>query len=230
MKAFLLAAGFGKRLQPLTLECPKPLIQVGQHPLIVHHLLKLADAGIKQVAINSHWLAEKMQSELGDGSRWQMEITWFHEPELLETGGGLYNAREWLGDEPFLLASADLYSDLDYRHLAGHKLADLDAHLVLVPNPAHNPRGDFVLQDHHIANFAQGEKPAGLALTYSGLAVINGAWVRSWKPAQPRFPLVEYLWKSADQNRLSGEKYEGLWTDVGTPERLHRLRQELQSC
>ncbi len=227
MKAFLLAAGLGKRLRPLTLQQPKPLIEVGGCSLVEHHLLKLKLAGICEVVINTHWLAEELRQRLGDGSSYGVDIHWSHEPELLETGGGIYKARDMLGEAPFLLASADIYSELDYRQLLQTSVPPEGAHLVLVPNPEHNPGGDFELQAGQVRRKGVG----GACATYSGIAMVSGAWVQQWQPATDAFPLVDPFWQAADAGQLTGQLYEGCWTDVGTPQRLHSLRAKLAaSC
>ena len=113
MKAMLLAAGFGKRLRPITDTTPKPLLEVGGKSLIEHQLERLREAGIQDVVINLHHLGDQIQSRLGDGAGLGINISYSLEPELLETGGGIKKALPLLGDSPFLVTSADTYLDFD---------------------------------------------------------------------------------------------------------------------
>lgn len=145
MKAFLLAAGMGTRLRPMTETCPKPLIDVAGKPLIVHHIEKLVAAGVVDIVINLYWLGNLIEQALGDGSQYGATIRYSYEEQLLETGGGLRHAKYLLGTEPFILVSADVYTEYRFEHLVNHPMGDRLAHLVMVDNPQHKPKGDFTL-------------------------------------------------------------------------------------
>ncbi len=156
MKAMVLAAGRGERMRPLTLDRPKPLLEVAGLPLIVHHLHALAMAGFREVVINVSWLGGQIRAALGDGSRYNVRIEYSDEgPEPLETGGGIYRALPLLGPAPFLVLNGDVWTDYPYAKLRGSLRPHDLAQLVLVPNPAHNLRGDFVLSEGRIVEPAR---------------------------------------------------------------------------
>ena len=151
MKAMLLAAGRGERLRPITDSLPKPLVRVRGRPLIAWHLAALARAGVREVVINVSWLGEQLRAALGDGRDYGVTITWSDEgPVPLETGGGIFRVVPLLGPEPFLVVNADIWTDIDFARV---KLEpDAHAHLVLIPNPPHHPRGDFGLEGDVVVN------------------------------------------------------------------------------
>ena len=221
MKAMLLAAGRGERMRPLTDRCPKPLLPVRGQPLIAWHLRALARSGVHEVVINLSWLGAMIREALGTGEAHGVHIHYSDEGEPpLETGGGIFRALPLLGAEPFLLVNGDVFTDVD---LAGLRLpAGSLAHLVLVPNPPHNPRGDFDLQGGRI-----GEAPAD-RLTYSGVGLLDPALLAGAAPG--RFPLLPWLQKARSAGRLTGQRHDGYWLDVGTPERLHDLERHLSMC
>ena len=145
MKAMILAAGRGERMRPLTDNLPKPLLPVAGKPLIVHHIERLATAGYRQIVINHAYLGEMIEACLGRGNPWGVEITYSAEGHALETGGGIFKALPLLGRSPFLVMNGDIWCDFELTSLT---LAENDlAHLVMVPNPQHNPEGDFHLAD-----------------------------------------------------------------------------------
>ena len=222
MRAMILAAGRGERMRPLTLARPKPLLEAGGAPLIVHHLRALAAAGFEDVVINLSWLGIQVREALGDGSRYGLRIHYSDEgPEPLETGGGIFRALPLLGEGPFLVLNGDVWTDLDWAGLR-ERLAHGDlAHLVLVPNPAHNPRGDFVLERGRIVE-REGER-----LTFSGAGVYRAALFDGCTDGV--FKLAPLLRAAARAGRVSGELHEGAWLDIGTPERLAELDARLRS-
>lgn len=222
MKAMVLAAGRGERMRPLTLERPKPLLEVGGLPLIVHHLHALAMAGFRDVVVNLSWLGPQIRSALGDGSRYNVRLAYSDEgPEPLETGGGIFRALPLLGPAPFLVLNGDVWTDYPYAKLRESlRPADL-AHLVLVPNPAHNPNGDFVLRAGRIV-----EEP-GDRLTFSGVGVYRPELFAGCEDGI--FKLAPLLRKAARDGRVSGEMHDGEWLDIGTPQRLAELDQRLRS-
>lgn len=218
MKAMILAAGLGKRMRPLTDTCPKPLLPVAGKPLIVHHLERLNQAGIKEVVINVSYRAEQIITALGDGAAHQMRIHWSHEATPLETGGGIQKALPLLGDKPFLLINGDVWCD-NLPTLNTLYNDDL-AHLVLVDNPDHHLNGDFALYQGRVEN--QGAK----RLTFSGISLIHPALVAN-EPSGA-FSLAPLLRQAIAAKRVSGEHFTDYWVDVGTPARLNELEQHLQ--
>ncbi len=228
MKALIFAAGLGERMRPLTDHTPKPLLRAGGKPLIVWHLEKLAAMGIRDVVINISWLAGQFPQVLGDGERWGLRLHWSHEgPAPLETGGGMLHARPLLGEEPFLLVNGDVWTDYDFTRLPAEP-AGL-AHLVLVDPPVHKAHGDFALHDD---GTVRTEGPR--RLTYAGLGVYRPALLDDWRAVigdaagePPRFMLAPLLRARMPEGAITGEHWDGRWTDVGTPERLAELEATL---
>lgn len=211
MRAMILAAGKGERMRPLTLQTPKPLIPVAGVPLIEYHLRALARAGFADVVINHAWLGEKIEAYLGGGAQFGVRIQYSREAQPLETGGGIFQALKYLGDEPFVVVNGDIWTDYDFSAL-GKPLTGL-AHLVLLDNPPHHPEGDFALQQDRVTL-----PDAANALTYSGIAVLHPQlFAHSFAGA---FKLAPLLRQAIAQGQVSGEHFKGRWVDVGTPERL----------
>lgn len=214
MKAFILAAGRGERMRPLTDHTPKPLLCVRGKPLIEWHLEKLAAAGVREVVLNLGWLGENIKAHLGDGARFGVRMVYSEEGwPALETGGGLHRALPLLGNEPFLLVNGDVFTELPFalRDLQ----ANTHAHLVLVPNPLQHPNGDFCLVNGVVAD-------AEPRLTYSGIALLHPKLFEGCQPGA--FPLAPLLKHAMAAGKVSGERYDGLWSDVGTSERLQALQ------
>jgi N-acetyl-alpha-D-muramate 1-phosphate uridylyltransferase len=210
----LLAAGRGERMRPLTDSVPKPLVPVGGRALIVWHLLALARAGIREVVINLSWLGAQLRDALGDGSKFGVSIAWSDEgPVPLETGGGIFHALRLLGPDPFLVVNADIWTDIDFGRLALEP--DAHAHLVLIPNPPHHPRGDFGLEGDRVVNRETGR------LTYTGVGVYSCEFFAGCTAG--RFPLLPLLNRAIAAGRARGEVHRGEWCDVGTAERLASL-------
>ncbi|MCX7213941.1 MAG: nucleotidyltransferase family protein [Burkholderiales bacterium] len=224
MRTMILAAGRGERMRPLTDTCPKPLLPAGGLPLIGWHLRRLAGAGLRDVVINHAWLGEQIERTLGDGSDWGLSIRYSPEAQALETAGGIVQALPLLGDEPFLVINGDIWCDWNparARTIAA-RLEALDwlAWCVLVDNPDHHPRGDFLLDGGRLAD---GEAPR---LTFSGIGVYRPALFRSVARGT-RAPLAPLLREAAARRRAGAERHDGRWTDVGTPQRLAALDAQL---
>lgn len=220
----ILAAGKGERMRPLTNTCPKPLLTVHDRTLIEHAIDRIKAANIRDIVINVSWLGEKIEQHLGDGSRHGVHIRYSREAgEPLETGAGIAKALPLLtdaGDQPFLLVNADVWCELPLVSLSRALLPGTLAHLVLVPNPAHHSKGDFVLD---AKGSVQGLAANKLAYTYSGISVIHPQLFRRYAPAKEKFPLRDLLVQAIANDEVTGEIYNGVWVDVGTPERLVEL-------
>ena len=211
MKAMILAAGRGERLRPLTDTTPKSLIEVRGQGLLQRHLENVRNAGIEDVVINLGWLGENIRERIGSGSAFGLNVRYSDEgDDVLETGGGIHKALPLLGEQPFLVVNADIYSDMPVPDvvLAEGQLG----HLVMVPSPAYRNGGDFDIEDGLIRN------SDSQALTFSGVAVYRPELFAGCKAG--RFSIVPILREAADAGQLQGSLYEGVWADVGTPERL----------
>jgi len=218
MKAMLLAAGRGERMRPLTDHTPKPLLVVGGKALIAWHLEALARAGVREVIINLSWLGQQIRAAIGSGAQFGLTVCYSEEGSPpLETGGGIFQALPWLGPDPFLVVNGDTFTDIDLAALT--LPAEADALLVLVPNPPQHPRGDFDLQAGRILD--REPRP----LTYSGIGVFSPRLFEGCTGG--RFALLPLLQRAAAAGRLYGRRHEGLWRDIGTPERLAALDREL---
>ncbi|ATZ67199.1 NTP transferase domain-containing protein [Acinetobacter haemolyticus] len=224
MKAMILAAGLGNRMRPLTLHTPKPLLEVGGKPLIVWHIEKLQKVGVTEIVINTAWLGDKLVAALGDGSQFGVTILWSHEGEGLETAGGIINALPLLGDQPFILVNGDVWTTMDFASLLDVKLGTKQAHLVLVDNPPQHLKGDFILSNNMAYTFDQ--EQCGEALTYSGVAVLAPQMFIGLESGKR--PLAPLLKEAMLEQQVSAEKMQGIWVDVGTPERLQQLDQQIQ--
>lgn len=223
--AMILAAGRGKRLQPLTDTCPKPLLPLNGKPLIEYHLEALASAGIQKVVINCAWLPEQFPEKLGDGSRWGMQIHYSFEPEGgLETAGGIICALSELGEQPFILINGDVFTNYPIQKLVESaqrlaKQSEVLGHAVLVPNPAFKETGDFGLVNQKV-------QPQG-DWTFSGMSVLSPKLFANMQ--QGFLPLAPILRDAMSKQLITGEVFEGYWSDVGTIERLTESEQWLQS-
>lgn len=224
MKAMILAAGMGNRMRPLTLHTPKPLLEVGGKPLIVWHIEKLKKIGVQEIVINTAWLGEKLAEALGDGSQFGVKILWSHEGEGLETAGGIIKALPLLGNEPFILVNGDVWTTMDFEPLLNMQLQNDLAHLVLVENPVQHPQGDFTLAANKAYTFEQAR--SGENLTYSGVAVMHPQMFVGLESGKR--PLAPLLKQAMQQEKISAHKLKGVWVDVGTPERLNALDQQIQ--
>jgi len=219
MKAMVLAAGLGTRMGRLTESTPKPLLDVGGESLLGRQLGRLAGAGITDVVVNIARHGRKIRDAIGDGQRFGLRVEYSDEgPEPLETAGGIVKALPMLGDEPFVVANADVLTDFDFAALA---LDGAEGQIVLVPNPAHHARGDFGLDS------AGRVTERGERLTYAGIALLDPRLFAGLRPG-PR-PLKPILDGAIARGTLRGLCHRGLWIDVGTPERLDEARRRVAS-
>lgn len=225
--ALIFAAGLGERMRPLTDRTPKPLLAVRGKPLVVWHLEKLAAIGVHYVVMNTSHLADQFPEALGDGSRWGLRIRYAYEgPAPLETGGGMLNALTLLGPEPFIAINGDIWTDADLSQLPAEPRGV--AHLMLVDNPSHHPKGDFALDQQGVVH-----NDGDARLTFSGIGVYRRELLDNWRDVigdnadanakPPRFKIAPVLRAAINQGAITGTHYRGAWTDVGTPERLASL-------
>ena len=241
--ALVLAAGRGERMRPLTDSTPKPLLQVQGRPLLQWHLQALANAGVSRVVINTAWLGEQIPAYFSDKNgvkpiwdkRKQLSISYSQEGVdfggALETAGGIARALPQLGPV-FWLAAGDVFAPdfvFDSAAVQAFEASHHLAHLWLVPNPAHNPRGDFGLSSQGLALNLPADDPAP-RYTYSTIALLRAElFAPPWcdiPPGNPlgvKAPLAPLLRRAMDNGRVTAAIYTGRWTDVGTPQRLTEL-------
>jgi MurNAc alpha-1-phosphate uridylyltransferase len=225
MKVMILAAGRGERMRPLTDRVPKALVEVAGKPLIVWQIERLVAAGLRDFVINHAHLGAQIEAALGDGTKFGARITWSAEREALETAGGIAYALPLFGDAPFAVVNADVWCDFDGARLAA-AARTLDgrarlAHLVLVPNPPHHPKGDFGLAAERVTR----QEPL---LTFSGLGAYHPA-LFAGLACGVKAPLAPLLQAAIERGAVSGERHDGLWMDVGTPERLREATARVAS-
>ncbi|MEH6467889.1 MAG: nucleotidyltransferase family protein [Porticoccus sp.] len=221
MKAMILAAGFGERLRPLTNDTPKPLLKIGTKPLIQYHVERLASAGVRELVINTSWLGDQIESFLGDGSRFGVSIAWSREVEPLDTGGGIRRALPLLGSDPFLVINGDIWTNYPLALLVEREWPEeIDAHLVLVPNPEHNLKGDFTLDSQRCARYPLENDES---VTFSGMSVMRPEMFALFSSASEKFPIRDVLARSINGGYVTGEIFHDIWWDVGTVERLQAL-------
>ncbi len=214
MKAMILAAGRGERLRPLTDKIPKSLVEVRGHSLLEWHLANVRNAGIEDVVINLGWLGEQIVERVRSGEAFGLNVSYSDERDaVLETGGGIHKALPLLGGRPFLVVNADIYTEMPVPIVS---LSESDmGHLVMVPSPDYRDGGDFDLDDGVISN---GDSQS---LTFSGVSVYRPEFFDNCEAG--RFSIVPMLRAAADSGQLQGSLYTGVWTDVGTPERLEAV-------
>ncbi len=221
MKAMILAAGYGKRMGELTQYTPKPLLEVAGKPLLQYRLEALKQGGMTQVVINHGWLGEQIEAYFTDGRDLGLSITWSREGTPLNTGSGIINALPLLGDEPFILCNADIWTDYMLADLCHQPLGDFLAHLILVDNPEHNKTGDFSLYDGIVCS--EGDA----SLTYSGMALLNPALFTHFI-TQTNVSLGDVLRWAIKNKKVSGSYYNGQWVDIGTAERLQQINSQVK--
>jgi MurNAc alpha-1-phosphate uridylyltransferase len=223
--AMILAAGRGERMRPLSDTTPKPLLAVGGVPLIVRQIRRLAAAGVTDVVINAAHLADRLVDALGDGRAHGIAIRWSREPAPLEAAGGIATALPLLPAGPVLVVSGDLWTAYDYARLLPRARtiaadpAQARVHLVMVPNPAFHPRGDFVLHEGVPGRIGTGPGPTR---TYGNIGLFDTALFRELPRGTP-LKLLPLLLDWIGQGQVTGEPYDGPWENVGTPDDLARI-------
>lgn len=217
----ILAAGRGARLQSLTDEIPKPLIQIENKPLIAHQLLRLSEVGIKDIVINVSYRAKQIIDTLGNGDCYGVNLEYSFEPSPLETGGGICQALHFFGSEPFIVLSADIWTTYPLEKLLKHPLGSTQSHLILVDNPDYHPKGDFHLLPNKLLDLNGSPK-----YTFANLGLYHPELFKDCKPEV--FPLSDILYKQINQRKITGEHYSGKWFNIGTLNELTRLETYLQ--
>ncbi|SFR82027.1 MurNAc alpha-1-phosphate uridylyltransferase [Marinobacter daqiaonensis] len=217
----ILAAGKGERMRPLTLTTPKPLLEAGGAPLIVHHIRKLRAAGLTELVINHAWLGDQIESYLGDGGDYGVTIQYSREDAPLETAGGIIQALPLLTDDDswFLVINGDIWHDLDLTRLSPPTQGK--ALLVLTDNPPHHPGGDFVLQPDGRLEHGEGDR-----LTFTGISLLHASLFEGLNPGHRK--LAPLLREAMAGGEVAGLHHRGQWLDIGTPERLDQLDQLLR--
>ena len=219
MKAMILAAGRGQRLRPLTDKLPKPLVEVQGKPLLQRHIENLISAGFTDVVINVSWLRQQIVSFLEQHNHFNINIQVSDEGDTaLETGGGMYHALPLLGDDAFMVVNGDVYTDFPFAELATLQGNDLVS-LLMVPNPEHNLGGDFSVSAARLRE-KQANQPN---YTYSGIGIYHPQlFAHSTSGAFSVVPLIK---QAIANQHAAAQVYDGLWSDVGTPQRLDALNQ-----
>lgn len=228
-QAMILAAGKGTRLRPLTLETPKPLVEVGGQPLIVWHIKALQAAGVTDITINASWLADKLMTSLGDGTQYGVNLHWsVEDDEPLETAGGIFQALQTgkLKDAPFILVNSDVWTTYDFTKLQNYKLGnDQLAHLLLIDNPTHNNGGDFAINNGLASEQAIAEADK---FTFAGISIMSPRLVDGLVQGQPA-ALAPLLKQAMMKFQITAEVIKDNWIDVGTPERLEQVNEFIKS-
>ncbi len=215
----ILAAGRGERLRPITDTVPKPLVLIGERTLIEHHLVRLSAMGVNHVVINVAHLGEKIMEFLGDGSRFDLKLSYSIEPNrALGTAGGIINALDHFTEQLFLVINSDIFTDCDFSQI---QMPDSSkAHLVLAPNPAHNPNGDYCLTDGHLVQHPS--NPAQTTVTFTGIGLYRKTMFEALDIE--KCGLTQVFDQPIRKGEISGQLHPTLWIDVGNAERLAQAR------
>ncbi len=216
MKAFIFAAGLGSRLKNLTKNLPKPLLKVKGKSLLEWNILKLKSVGFDHILINTHYLADKINQEIGDGKKFDLKISYFHEENLLGTGGALLNAKDSIGNDPFLIISGDLWTDYPFVRLMNFDLANM-AHLILLKNinikdADMNLKNDYIFVDNGLNK-----------LTYSGIGLINPKVFHDKKEIKKLQLWQDLLLPLAEKKEITGEVYNGIALNINSKTDLDTL-------
>ncbi len=235
MKAMVFAAGRGERLRPLTETVPKALVPVAGRPMIDYPLLLLRHYGISEVIINLHHLGEQIEAYLGNGKRFDLDILYSKEPELLDTGGGLLKAKPFLERETFIVINTDVMIDLPLaKSIAFHKSTGATATLVLRPDPHADRFGSMEIDSEgRIHRFLNVGRPPGTGtkLMFTGVQILEPRIFDYMKTEQvgKKFGTTKdtYPQMMVHGERLYGFCFNGFWSDLGTPERIKEAEESL---
>ena len=223
MKGFILSAGFGKRMGALTQRMPKPLIKVGDESLIEHNIQMLKSAGIQDIVINLGYMGHMIEDKLQDGAKYGVKIEYTREDVnegLLDSGGGVKNALPILKDAPFVLVSADIWTDYKLDHILTRAKKHQNV-LCVVSNPEWHSDGDFYCSDEGEIQLNQRENN----VTFAGIGVFCPSFFMGIE--KKRFGLIEAIKKSVEIDACFGVKIEGLWENVGTQRQKEALEEKL---
>jgi len=230
---FILAAGRGQRMMPLTANTPKPLLKIGELSLIEHLITRLANKGFKEFVINIAYLGDHIKRVVGDGNRWGINITFSDEQAqgALETAGGIQYALPLIKSNFFLCVNADIWTDFDFNKLLIGitqlpNTSNFCGAIVMVENPKHNPDGDFCLitKRENLFTTVQHKNMPDAALisyTFSGIGLYSKTAFATVTPGKNALAPLFRQW--IDNNSLFGMVYDGQWSDIGTPERLSEI-------
>lgn len=226
MRAMILAAGRGERMRPLTDAVPKPLLTAGGKSLIAWQIERLVLAGFDELVINVSYRAAQITAALGDGTAFGARISYSEEAEPLESAGGLAKALPQLGERPVLVVAADVYAEFDYRRLVERRAAIArgasgQAHLVLVPNPEFRLGGDYSLSGAGLVGMTGAPR-----WTWAGIGLFDTRLLREI-PIGKKIPLLPFFADWIGRGAVSGELYDGVWDNLGTPEQLRQLDAKL---
>ena len=221
--AMILAAGLGKRMQPLTLTRPKPLVEVGGRRMIDYAVAHLRKAGVRRAVVNVHHLAEQLESWAASQREFDIVIS-DERRELLDTGGGIAKALPQLGSKPFFVLNSDSFW-VDGKTSALERMREawngdlMDSLLLLSPRTSsvgYEGEGDFHLKGE--GRLARRRPPEQAPFVYAGCFVVSPALFH----AAPKGPFsMNLLWDQAQSTgRLFGLRHEGLWFHVGTPDSI----------
>ncbi len=236
LPCFLLAAGRGERMRPLTDSTPKPLLQIQGKSLLQWHIEALVAANTSRVVINHAWLGKQIELALGDGVQWGVQIQYSPEETALETAGGIRQALSLINPEPyFLVINGDVFCPgFPIAAFTSRFQAQLNggvkplAYLALVPNPPQHPEGDFYLEGDRVSDKPFTPLSQETKLTFSGIGIYHQSLFADLKLGEAG-KLAPLLRSAMTKNQVFGEKYAGPWHDVGTPQRLHELNQSYDS-
>lgn len=237
MRAMLFAAGLGTRLRPLTDDLPKCLAPVNGRPMIDYSLLLLRHYGIREVVVNVHHFADRVEAYLGDGARFGVEVAYSREETLLDTGGGLLGARRFLDDGTFVVVNSDVLIDLRLDEaLRFHRERRAAATLVLRKDPEAEAYGAIWTDSRGVIgrflNHDAPHAPPGRLEQYmfTGVHVVEPDIFRYMDGAAP-FSITRATYPAMLKGgeRLCGFRFDGEWQDLGTPERLRATERRLRA-
>lgn len=223
---FLMAGGFGKRLYPLTQDCPKPMLKVGGRPILELIMQDFADAGFHRFFISTHYLPEVIRDHFGDGSRWNVSIQYVHESEPLGTGGALGLLPHDEIDLPIFLMNGDLLTRVDYRCLLDfHERHQGSATLCVREYESQIPYGVIKSDGHRITHIV--EKPVQRSFISAGIYMLSPELIRRVAPNE-RIDMPTLLEREIgagrDVNMFPVHEY---WLDIGRMDDFQRAQHEV---
>ena len=211
-QAMILAAGRGKRMMPLTKDMPKSMLKIGNMTLIEDKIVRLTEAGVERIIINTGYLGEYIRDHVGDGSKYGINIIISDEGLMpIGTANGIRIMLEKFNNEPFILVNADIWTNYLFIDLRNELIDNCLAHIILTPKPSY-ANGDFNLANNNIIK--------GNDYTYTGIGLYDPELFRKYDDKE----LGTILNK---ESNINAEIYTGLWDDIGTPDRLNAARKTI---